>query len=202
MDFLFRLLPPARWRLLCMALLVATGVALVQTRTQNYSGGYSGVTNITSDDQAWIRAHFGQCPDIECLMRCVENYAVKNFYYDGDKTIIFQYFDFQELVTTNKGICFDFACFFKNVCLVWAEDHNVQLKVYTVDIMTQFTAPRHSYSVIQMADGRNYYIDITDSIYCVQQENAPAPGFELFYESAQAFRFRDEISNRLRSSSR
>lgn len=183
--------------ILCIALLVATGVALVQTRTQNYAGGYSGVTNITSDDQSWIRAHFGQCTDIECLMRCVEDFAVKYFRYDYDSAILLQHFDFQKLVTTNKGICFDFACFFKNVCLVWAEDHDVQLKVYTVDIMTQFTAPRHSYSVIQMADGRNYYIDITDSIYCVQQENAPTPGFELFYESIDEYaaRYNETVMN-------
>ena len=183
--------------ILCIALLVATGVALVQTRTQNYSGGYSGVTNITADEQTWIRTHFGECSDIECLMRCVESYAVQHFHYDYDKSTLFQYFDFNELVTTKKGICFDFSCFFKNVCLVWAEDHNVQLKVYTVDIMTQFTAPRHSYSVIQMADGRNYYIDITDSIYCVQPENAPAPGFELFYESIDnyAARYNETVIN-------
>lgn len=128
---------------------------------------------------------------------CVESYAVQHFHYDYDKSTLFQYFDFNELVTTNKGICFDFACFFKNVCLVWAEDHDVQLKVYTVDIMTQFTAPRHSYSVIQMADGRNYYIDITDSIYCVQQEDAPPPGFELFYESIDnyAARYNETVIN-------
>ena len=183
--------------ILCIALLVATGVALVQTRTQNYSGGYSGVTNITADEQTWIRTHFGECSDIECLMRCVESYAVQHFHYDYDKSTLFQHFDFNELVTTKKGICFDFSCFFKNVCLVWAEDHDVQLKVYTVDIMTQFTAPRHSYSVIQMADGRNYYIDITDSIYCVQQEDAPPPGFELFYESIDnyAARYNETVIN-------
>ena len=183
--------------ILCIALLVATGVALVQTRTQNESGGYSGVTNITADDQAWIRTHFSECNDIECLMRCVENYAVKNFYYDYDKTIIFQYFDFQELVTTNKGICFDFACFFKNVCLVWAEDHNVQLKVYTADVMTDFTAPRHSYSIVQLEDGRNYFIDITNSIYYVQKKGVPAPGFELFYESIDdyAARYNETVIN-------
>ena len=183
--------------ILCISLLVATGVALVQTRTQNSSGGYSGVTNITSDDQAWIRAHFGQCTDIECLMRCVENFAVKNFRYDYDSAILLQHFIFRKLVTTNKGICFDFACFFKNVCLVWAKDHDVQLKVYTVDIMTDFTAPRHSYSIVQMADGRNYYIDITDSIYCVQQEDAPAPGFELFYESIDEYaaRYNETVMN-------
>lgn len=182
---------------LCMALLVATGVALVQTRTQNYSGGYSGVTNITSDDQAWIRAHFGQCPDIECLMRCVESYAVKNFHYDYDKSILFQYFDFSELITTKKGICFDFACFFKNVCLVWANDHDVQLKVYTVDIMTVFAEPRHSYSIIQLEDGRNYFIDITNSIYYVQKKGVPAPGFELFYETIDEYaaRYNETIMN-------
>lgn len=183
--------------ILCIALLVATGVALVQTRTQNYAGGYSGVTNITSDDQSWIRAHFGQCTDIECLMRCVEDFAVKNFRYDYDSAILLQHFDFQKLVTTNKGICFDFACFFKNVCLVWAEEHNVQLKVYTADVMTDFTVPRHSYSIIQLEDGRNYFIDITNSIYYVQKKGVPAPGFELFYESIDdyAARYNETVIN-------
>ena len=183
--------------ILCIALLVATCVALVQTKTQNRSGGHSGVTNITSNDQAWIRTYFGECSDIECLLRCVEDYAVTNFRYDYNKFVLFQYFDFHELVTTNKGICFDFACFFKNVCLVWAANHDIQLKVYTVDIMTKFTAPRHSYSVVQMEDGRKYYIDITNSIYCVQKKGMAAPGFELFYESIgeYATRYNETVIN-------
>jgi hypothetical protein len=38
-----------------------------------------------------------------------------------------------------------------------------------------------------MPDGINYYIDITGSIYTVQEEKKPAPGFEIFFESIEDY---------------
>ena len=175
---------------LCVVMFYLFATAFVCVSNQNNSGANSSVTTITEADQEWIIDHFGGCSDIECLMLCVEGYAVQNLRYDYDKSIVFQHFDFGDTVDSGKGICFDFACFFKNCCKVWAEHNGIDLEVYVVNIKYKhksFFASGHSYSVVQMPDGTNYYIDITDSIYTVQKENKPAPGFEVFYESIEDY---------------
>lgn len=156
----------------------------------NWSGESSSVTTITTVDRAWILDHFGDCADIECLILCVDKYAVENFHYDYNKIPIFQHFDFEELITQQSGICFDFACFLKNCCLVWAEYNDIDLKAYVVDIKYKnksIFAFGHSYTVVQMSNGKNYYCDITSDIYKVQQEEKQPFGFEIFYESIKDY---------------
>lgn len=176
--------------LLCLSLVATFLMGFSSVSRQNNSGANSSVTTITEADREWIVTHFGGCSDIECLMLCVEGYAVQNLRYDYDKSIVFQHFDFGDTVDSGEGICFDFACFFKNCAKIWAEYNSVDLEVYVVNIKYKhksFFASGHSYSVVQMPDGTNYYIDITDSIYTVQKENKPAPGFEVFYESIEDY---------------
>ena len=176
--------------LLCLSLVATFLMGFSSVSRQNNSGANSSVTTITEADREWIVTHFGGCSDIECLMLCVEDYAARNFQYDYDKSTFFQHFDFHDTVDSGKGICFDFACFFKNCAKIWAEYNSVDLEVYVVNIKYKhksFFASGHSYSVVQMPDGTNYYIDITDSIYTVQEENKPAPGFEVFYESIEDY---------------
>ena len=176
--------------LLCLSLIATFFIGFSSVSRQNNSGANSSVTTITEADREWIVTHFGGCSDIECLMLCVEGYAVQNLRYDYDKSIVFQHFDFGDTVDSGKGICFDFACFFKNCAKIWAEYNSVDLEVYVVNIKYKhksFFASGHSYSVVQMPDGTNYYIDITDSIYTVQEENKPAHGFEVFYESIEDY---------------
>lgn len=176
--------------LLCLSLAATFFMGFSSVSRQNSSGANSSVTTITEADRAWIIDHFGGCSDIECLMLCVEGYAVQNLRYDYDKSIVFQHFDFGDTVDSGEGICFDFACFFKNCAKIWAEYNSVDLEVYVVNIKYKhksFFASGHSYSVVQMPDGTNYYIDITDSIYTVQKENKPAPGFEVFFESIEDY---------------
>ena len=176
--------------MLCLSLVATFLMGFSSVSRQNNSGANSSVTTITEADREWIVTHFGGCSDIECLMLCVEDYAARNFQYDYDKSTFFQHFDFHDTVDSGKGICFDFACFFKNCAKIWAEYNSVDLEVYVVNIKYKhksFFASGHSYSVVQMPDGTNYYIDITDSIYTVQEENKPAPGFEVFYESIEDY---------------
>lgn len=176
--------------LLCLSLVATFFMGFSSVSRQNNSGANSSVTTITEADREWIIDRFGGCTDIECLMLCVEDYAVRNFQYDYDKLTIFQHFEFRDTIDSGKGICFDFACFFKNCCKVWAEHNSIDLEVYVVNIKYKhksFFASGHSYSVVQMPDGINYYIDITGSIYTVQEENKPAPGFEVFYESIEDY---------------
>ena len=176
--------------LLCLSLVATFFMGFSSVSRQNNSGANSSVTTITEADRAWIIDHFGGCSDIECLMLCVEDYAVQNLRYDYDKSTIFQHFDFYDTVDSGKGICFDFACFFKNCCKVWAEHNGIDLEVYVVNIKYKHKsvfASGHSYSVVLMPDGKNYYIDVTNSINEVQVKKNPAPGFEVFYESIEDY---------------
>ncbi len=176
---------------LCITTICTLFMAFNCTRSQNNSGGYSSVTAITVEDREWILDRFGNCSDVECLLRCIENYAVQNLKYDYNKMAIFQHFDFRDLVNSKEGICFDFACFVKTVFLEVSKRNNWPVdKVFVVDIKHKhksFLSFGHSYNVIQMQDGRSYYIDITNSIYEVQMERKQPPGFELFRESIKEY---------------
>lgn len=183
--------------LLCLVFIGTCFMTFTEIGRANWSGESSSVTTLTTADRTWILDHFGDCTDIECLILCVDKYAVENFNYDYNKIPILQHFDFEELITQQSGICFDFACFFKNCCLVWAERNDVELKAFVVDIKYKnksIFAPGHAYSVVQMSDGRNYYCDITSDIYKVQQEGKKPFGFETFNESIKDYAARyDEI---------
>ncbi len=165
-------------------LVLTVASACFFTYTQNHDGRYSGIYNLTPSDEDWIIEQFGDCEDIEDLMISVIDYARNNFSYDYGKSTILQHFDFNDTVSTSKGICFDFATFFKAVCLVWSEYNNTEtsFKVYVVDIMTSISAPRHSYSVVKMANGTNYYLDLTVEVNR-KAKGKPKMGFQVFYGS-------------------
>jgi len=171
----------------CLALIASFCMGFVCIATQNNAGGHSSITAISKQDRQWIYDHFGECDSIECLLLCVEDYAVRNFRYDKSKIPLFQHFDFRDLIDSKKGLCFDFAAWVKTCCLVWSERSNVELKVYVVDVEYDFFKPRHSYNVIQLPDGRNFYIDVTNSINEVQVKNNFAPGYEVFYENIEDY---------------
>lgn len=172
---------------LCLTMICLFAVAINCTRAQNCAGGYSAATAISEKDKEWVCDRFGGCESIECLLLCIEDYAVQNFNYDKSKIPLFQHFDFRDLIDSNQGICFDFAVWCKVCCLVWADYNDISLKAYVVDVEYDFFKPRHSYNVIQLPDGRSFYIDITNSINEVNVKNHPAPGYELFYEGIKDY---------------
>ena len=171
----------------CLALIASFCMGFVCIATQNNAGGHSSFTAISERDRQWICDHFEECDSIECLLLCVEEYAVQNFHYNKSKIPLFQHFDFRDLIDSKKGICFDFAAWCKTCCLVWAECNNVALKVYVVDVEYDFFKPRHSYNVVELPDGRKFYIDITNSVNEVRVKNNLAPGYELFYEDIKDY---------------
>ena len=170
-------------------LLILTAVCgMVFTYTQNYDGRYTGIYNLSESDKEWVVEQFGDCTDIECLLNCVEEYALENFEYDTPKKQMFQHFDFRDTVSTNKGICFDFSCFLKSCCLVWSEHTNTELKVYVVDVCKRknILAPHHSYNVVMMPDGKNYYIDLTNDL-ALNKKGKDIIGIEVFYTSIKTY---------------
>lgn len=176
--------------LLCLVFAGTCFMTFSQIGRANWSGENSSVTTLTAADRMWILDHFGDCADIECLILCVDKYAVENFHYDYNKIPIFQHFDFEELITRKSGICFDFSCFAKCCFVVWAEYNDVELKAFVVDVKYKkksFLAFGHSYNVVQMPDGKNYYCDITSDIYKVQKEGKQPFYFETFTESIKDY---------------
>ena len=176
--------------IIAFALVVTAVFGFVFTYTQNYGGQHSAIYNLTPEDEQMIIEQYGDCPDVECLLLCVRDYAVENFEYDYDKVPIFQHFDFGDTVSTGKGICFDFSCYLKACVLVWSNytNANTPSKVFVVDICrtNNIFAPHHSYNVVCMPDGTNYYIDLTSEVsrFAKGQE---LHGFEIFYTSIEAY---------------
>lgn len=169
-----------------LMLILTVVCGMVFTYTQNYGGRYTGIYNLSKSDKEWVIERFGDCTDIECLLNCVEDYALENFEYDTPKKQVFQYFDFRDTITTNKGICFDFSCFLKACCLVWSEQTNTELKVYVVDVCRNLLATHHSYNVVTMPDGTNYYIDLTTDLSRHTKGKEPN-GIEVFYTSIKTY---------------
>ena len=191
-----RILKTITTGVIALALVVTAVFGFVFTYTQNHSGMYSAVYNLTAEDEQMIIEQYGDCPNIECLLLCVRDYAVANFEYDYDKDPIFQHFDFRDTVSTGKGICFDFSCYLKACCLVWSNyinansdsNANTPLKVFVVDIYhtNNVFAPHHSYNVVCMPDGTNYYIDLTSEVTRFAK-GKELYGFEIFYTSIEAY---------------
>ena len=169
-----------------LMLILTVVCGMVFTYTQNYGGRYTGIYNLSESDKEWVIEQFGDCTDIECILNCVEDYALENFEYDTPKKQVFQHFDFRDTITTNKGICFDFSCFLKSCCLVWSEYTNTELKVYVVDVCRNLLAPHHSYNVVTMPDGTNYYIDLTTDLSRFKKGKEPN-GIEVFYTSIKTY---------------
>lgn len=155
---------------LCVAVLATTVIAYVNNYTQNNSGRYSSVTTITDFERDWIIKHFGrEYESIEEYITTVQNYANKHFIYDYNKKVFFQYFEFDDIVDGDiiNGICFDFAVLFKHITLVLSEEKMLpenEIKVYVTDIRykKKFTTA-HSYNVLTLKNGVNYYLDLTET---------------------------------------
>lgn len=179
--------------IVCCAILVSIGSAWYSTKSQNNSGGHSGIYTLTQEDKEWVIDKFGDCPDVETLLIRVRDYAVENFKYDHNYSEYFQNFQFRKFITTNLGVCFHYASFLKVVFLEWAEFTNTDLQVYVVDIYYKgnFWGVRHSYSVVKIpsADGladKNYYIDITSAV-CRAAKGEEPLGFEMFETDIETY---------------
>lgn len=195
-----RILKTITTGVIALALVVTAVFGFVFTYTQNHSGMYSAVYNLTAEDERMIIEQYGDCPNIECLLLCVRDYAVANFEYDYDKDPIFQHFDFRDTVSTGKGICFDFSCYLKACVLVWSNYTNADTpsKVFVVDIYhtNNVFAPHHSYNVVCMPDGTNYYIDLTSEI-SLATKGKELMGFEIFDTSIEEYaaKYKETVIN-------
>lgn len=143
--------------------------AFTTTYTRNCSGKYSAVCNLTTEDKKWVYDKFSHCQSIEELLTEINHEICNNYTYVNKNYFLnLQYFDFSEFVESKEGLCFDFSCFTKNVCLCISELKNWDIEVYVYDVILK-NGGRHSYNFISYTDKDGteirYCTDMTDNLY-------------------------------------
>ena len=192
--------------ILSITLCTTVVLGYISVRTQNYSGRYSSVSVIGDEEREWILERFGRpYESIEEYISTAQNYARANFKYDYDKVakpIIFQHYDFQSICKGDeiRGICFDFSVLFKNMTLVLTEAGYVpaDTRVFVVDIAYEdWTAPRHSYNVLSLPSGDNYYLCLTTSATLATKGLEPTADYEMFRGSIEAYckKYKERVTN-------
>lgn len=189
--------------ILCLTLCAIVVLGFISVRTQNYSGRYSSVSVITDEEREWILERFGRpYGSVEEYISTAQNYARANFKYDYDKSYIFQYYDFESICKGDeiRGICFDFSVLFKNMTLVLTEAGYLpaDTHVFVVDIAYEdLTAPRHSYNVLSLPSGDNYYLCLTTSASRAAKGLKPTADYEIFRGSIEAYckKYKERVTN-------
>lgn len=179
--------------ILCIAVVGTTIVAFINNYTQSGSGRYSSVTLIDDYEREWIIARFGkEYESIEEYIIAVQDYAYENFRYDYNKKPIMQFFNFDDVVDGDKinGICFDFAVLFKHITLVLSEEKFLpdNIKVYVTDVKYKnIFKVGHSYNVLTLENGDNYYLDLTDTVVKAADGHKPKTYYEKFDTSIKEY---------------
>ena len=116
---------------------------------------------LTQQDKNWIIDTFGDYNTVEELLSSMELFVINNFVYKSSviNQIPLQSFHFGKFRRDFTGVCFDFSCFAKTVCIVWAENKNIDVKCYVIDCELE-NKQAHSYNYLVTAD-KTYYMDFT-----------------------------------------
>ena len=192
--------------MLCVAVLGTTGIAFYNNYTQNRAGRYTATTTISDTEREWILERFGrEYGSIEEYIATVQSYARKNFKYHHGKMVVFQYFDFDDIEQGDRiyGICFDFAVLFKHITLTLEESGFLPMemknfKIFVVDVAFEnIFKPHHSYNVISLSNGTNYYLDLTMSVSRVEKGLEPTEDYEIFTCSIKNYcaRYKERLLN-------
>ena len=192
--------------ILSITLCATVVLGFISVRTQNYSGRYSSVSVIGDEEREWILERFGRpYESIEEYISTAQNYARANFKYDYDKVvkpIIFQHYDFQSICKGDeiRGICFDFSVLFKNMTLVLTEAGYLpaDTRVFVVDIAYEdLTKPKHSFNVVSLPSGDNYYLCLTTSATLATKGLEPTADYEIFRGSIEAYckKYKERVTN-------
>ena len=130
--------------------------------TEREKGSYTvSLQLLTQEDKDWIFDTFGDCNTVEELLTAMESFVADNFVYKSSllNQIPLQSFCFGKFRKNFTGVCFDFSCFAKTVCIVWAENKNIDIKCYVIDCELE-NKQAHSYNYLVTAD-KTYYMDFT-----------------------------------------
>ncbi len=134
------------------------------TLTQNASGGYNGICEISRDSKEWIIDNFGDYETPDELMLGLLRFALKEFTYKNMGYFLIQTADFDRFIGENDfhGVCFEFSVFAKTVALVWAEEKGVGIKAFICNVWYWKGGKRqgHSYNYFEY-NGKTFYLDLT-----------------------------------------
>ena len=148
---------------LCLILAILIIASMFATfNAEREKGSYTvSLQLLTQQDKEWIIGEFGDCNTIEELLSSIESFVADNFIYKSSviNQILLQSFRFGKFRKNFTGVCFDFSCFVKTVCIVWAENKNIDVKCYVIDCELE-NKQAHSYNYLVTAD-KTYYMDFT-----------------------------------------
>lgn len=152
--------------MLMVAVLLTEGMGAQEARQLNNAGSYSEVCGtITEETESWVLSVFGEHDTLEELLWALDRFACENFTYTTDalgvSQRVLQHFNMQHFIESGfRGICFDFACFCKNVVLIWCQAQGEDVQVFVCDIKSDLTNG-HSYNYFTDSQGNCWYMDVT-----------------------------------------
>lgn len=169
--------------LLSAALVLVVLGSATATYIRNLTGRYSSVCNITTEDKKWIEEKFHHCNSIEELLVEINDEICNNYTYVNKRYFLgIQSFNFSEFITNKEGLCYDFACFTKNICYYISQSKNWDIQVYVYDVTTK-DGKRHSYNFLKYPDKNGkeirYCTDMTNNLYNHTNNIAFDPYFPL-----------------------
>ena len=106
---------------LCLILAVLIVASMFMTyNAEREKGSYTvSLQLLTQEDKDWIFDTFGDCNTVEELLTAMESFVADNFVYKSSllNQIPLQSFRFGKFRKDFTGVCFDFSCFTKTVCV-------------------------------------------------------------------------------------
>ena len=187
---------------LSVILILIVCTSFVTTYVQNHSGGWSSVCTLTDADKKWIKDNYNDCQTIEELLYAINNDICTQYtYVDKQYFLGMQYFDFSDFIKIKQGLCFDFSCYTKSVCLYMSELKGWNVRALVCDVKLK-SGGYHSYNFIVFIDEKGeefkYYTDMTDNLTRYENNEEYYVYYYLAEQSFEEFArnmFEDTIRN-------
>ena len=187
---------------LSVILILIVCTSFVTTYVQNHSGGWSSVCTLTDADKKWIKDNYNDCQSIEELLYAINDDICNEYtYVDKQYFLGMQHFDFSDFIKIKQGLCFDFSCYTKVVCLYISELKGWNAKAFVCDVKLK-SGGHHSYNFICFTDEQGeefkYYTDMTDNLTRYENNEEYYVYYYLAEQSFEEFAsgmFEDTIRN-------
>lgn len=187
---------------LSVILVGIVGFSFISTYKQNHSGGWSSVCTLTDADKEWIKDNYNDCQSIEELLYAINDDICNEYtYVDKQYFLGMQHFNFSDFIRTKQGLCFDFSCYTKSVCLYMSELKGWNVRALVCDVKLK-SVGYHSYNFIVFIDEKGeefkYYTDMTDNLTRYENNEEYYVYYYLAEQSFEEFAsgmFEDTIRN-------
>ena len=111
-------------------------------------------------------------------------------FYPDDEDFTYNFNDIENGDIIN-GICFDFSLLFKHITLVLLENNMLpenEIKVFVTDIRYKNNfMSTHSYNVLTLENGQNYFLDLTHTASRGEKGLKPYLYYKKFNVSIKKF---------------